>query len=106
MRRLVFTKWLHFACRHPQSTEIQPLILDRNGAVALHREHSIDLLENGRWWPETYGRCITWAHQIALANPDPTGPGRGPKRADRVELTIFRRGRELLNKERAKAKRR
>ncbi|MCW2746520.1 MAG: hypothetical protein JWM48_3070 [Mycobacterium sp.] len=78
MRRLVFTKWLHFACRHPQSTEIQPLILDRNGAVALHREHSIDLLENGGWWPETYGQYITWAHQIALANPDPTGLAGDP----------------------------
>lgn len=98
MRASFFTKFLYAADAPGDGSPGHALILDQFVAIALNDLHDWALPEKSGWSPETYGRWLKLAHDLARKESEQTGTH---VRADAVEMAYFTYGRDLARKRRA-----
>lgn len=90
MRASFFTKFLYAADGPGDGSPGRALILDQFVAIALNALHEWSVPERGGWSPQTYGRWLDLAHEVALHESERTGTG---VRIDAVEMAYFSYGR-------------
>jgi len=92
MRASFFTKFLYAADAPGDGSCGRALILDQFVAIGLNDRHGWRLPEKGGWSPDTYGRWLQHAHDLAGEQTRTTGV---PVRPDDVERDYFWHGREV-----------
>lgn len=102
MRASFFTKFLYAAGAPGDGSPGRALILDQFVAIALNDLHGWSVDERGGWSPETYGRWLQLAEDVARRESERTGTAARP---DAVEMAYFAHGRTIARMRRADAAR-